>query len=78
MLDIKVVPYNAGTEDAVDQLTRTVAQLRALTASITGEGFQPFSMMHSSLQENLLWLVDGLVDQLGVLIDEAIVTRGSS
>ena len=78
MSDSKTVPYNAGTEGPVDQLTRTVAQLRAVTASITGEGFSSFSNLNDSLQENMLWLVDSLVDQVAVLVDKAIVDRHPS
>lgn len=67
-----VIPYNAGCEQPADQLNRTVAQLRALTMSITGEGFQSFGNMCDTRQEDLLWLVDSLVDQVAVLVQKIV------
>lgn len=78
MPNVKVVPYNDGTESPVDQLTRTAAQLKALTVSMCGEGFENFSNLNPELQGHLLWLADCLADQLKVLSTQVESKRVST
>jgi len=56
----------------IADLSMKIDHLRALTLSITGEGFDNFKLMNDTNQLNLLWLVDQLAVEISDLFDKMI------
>jgi hypothetical protein len=61
----KVSPNaTAGRADKVRKLEDKMTHLRALTSLISGEGFGNLQSYNDEIQNNVLWLVSTLADEI--------------
>lgn len=63
---INLVVTNEG--EAVDYCSMRAAQLSALTSIISGEGYESFKLFNENVQDNVLWLINELANEVKQLL----------
>lgn len=69
--------FMPGVDMPVDRLTARAAQLKALTTTLRGEGFDSFSRFNDEIRHDLLWLVGELADEVNELVQIEVCGGGA-
>lgn len=56
-------------ESARDFIDRRLAQLRGLSCLLCGEGGEVFRNYHETIQDNVMWLISDLVEEVIVGVE---------